>query len=420
MTSDAGVGKPELSVLGDTYRIAWPSGIVAELERFSEHRDELTAEVTIRSDRPPRPGLLHSARFNLMSTQARKTLCGALAQRDPELDWGAIVEALCFLARERYRAGDPTIDLRSHERSQTARWLIEPFLEHGGPTTIAAHGGSGKTRSVLAIAVTLATGVPIIGRLHGDPCPVMVLDWETDADTWLESLDAVLAGAEIAARPPIYYRRMVASLPESAPTIRREVSRLRVGAVIVDSLGMARGGEPESADMTLRVFAAARSLEVPVLFTDHVTNAAADDAKRPFGSAYTWNSSRLVWTIDKVQEEGNNALALAFVNRKWNNGRILPRQGYRIEFDNGAQDQLLAIRFRRIDVAATPGLAEKLPLRQRILAELRGGPIAVDALVSELGVDEKQLGSRVGEMVRRGELVRLEDRRVALAARESA
>jgi hypothetical protein len=264
--------------------------------------------------------------------------------------------------------------------------------------------------------------VPIVGRLHGEPCPVMVADWETDVDTDVEIVDAILAGAGIRERPPIFYRRMVASLPESAAIVRREIAHLGIGAFIGDSLGMARGGEPESADMTLRLFAAARSLGVPVLFTDHVTNREANDDKngavKPFGSAYTWNSSRLVWTMDKAQTEGeDSSITVALVNRKRNNGRLLPRRGYRIEFE-GEDDRLQAVHFRLADLVRD--YPEKATLRQRILAELSGGPMAVDALVSELAVDEKQVGTRVGEMVRRGELVRLQDRRVALAARESA
>ena len=53
------------------------------------------------------------------------------------------------------------------------------------------------------------------------------------------------------------------------------------------------------AETTIRTFNAARSLGIPVLFTDHVTNAEASngEAKKPFGSAYTWNLARSVWTI---------------------------------------------------------------------------------------------------------------------------
>lgn len=420
MSDREDAGTPTVTVHGDTFRLTWPSSqIEAEVERFSEHRDELSAEVTIRSARPPAPGLLHSARLNLMSTQTRKTLAAALADREPDLDWVGLVEVLCFVVRERYRAGNPTIDLRTYQRVRDDRRFVEPFIDHGGPTTIAAHGGSGKTTIAIAIGLT-AAGVPVLGQLHGDPVPVLFCDWETDPDATQATLDAALAGVGRIERPPIYYRRMVASLPESAAALRREIARLGIGLFIGDSIGMARGGEPESADMTLRLFAAARALDVPVLFTDHVTNAEAGDvAKKPFGSAYTWNASRLVWTMDKAQEEGQDGLAVTLTNRKRNNGRLLPRVSYRITFQNGPADMAEAVSFQRIDPATEPGLSQKLPLRLRILHELTGGPVAQAALAEALGVPLNAVTARTSEMVRGGDLVRLDDRRVALKARTS-
>lgn len=430
-------GKAEVvTVGGDVYRLAWPCGIEAEVERISEHRDELTAEVTIRSSRAPDPGLLHSARVNLMSTRARADVARALAQRDGELDWSALIEQMCFLVRERYREGEPTIDIRTHERAAQARHLVEPFIDRVGATTLAAHGGSGKTTIATAIAVTAATGTPVLGRLHTAPTPVLYCDWETDADTFQQVLDAILVGATIRERPAIFYRHMVGSLHESAAALRRVVARTGAGLVVCDSLGFARGGEPENAEATLRAFTAARSLGVPVLFTDHVTNVEAQgEAKKPFGSAYTWNASRVVWTMDKVQDEGEDIITVALVNRKRNTGRLTPRLGLRLEFDNAAdpcekcvaaeshqcracprkpEAELRSIRLKRADIVDVPGLAERLSLKQRILAELRSGPQRQVDVAEALGVSGKQVAARVGDMLKRGDLIQLPDRRIAL------
>jgi len=382
-------GRPELDVQGDVYVFSWPCGITADVERFSESRGELTAELTVNTTRPPRPGLLHSARFNVMSTAARATLARALAQRDPDLDWPAVLEGLCFKTRERYREGDPSIDLRTYERTRSARVFVRPFVEHGGPTVIAAHGGSGKTRCAWAITVTAATGVPILGELCGDPVPVLFADYETDADTGEEILSGICAGAGISERPAVHYRRMVASLYESAATLRREVLRTGAGLVVIDSLGPARGGDPNDAETTIRTFNAARSLDVPVMFTDHITNAEAlsGDPKKPFGSAYTWNLARVVWMMEKVQNEDEDSITVAFVNKKRNNGRTLSRVGYRIEYENGPGDELLGITFSRSDLTNVPGLAEKLPVRTRIVALLgKHGQLKIHEIAEELGI----------------------------------
>lgn len=379
-------GKPEVAVADEIYSFSWPVGITAQVERLTEARGELTGEVTIRTTRPPRPGLLHSARLNIMSTQSRSTLARVLAQRDPDLDWLAVVEAICYRTREHYRDGDPSIDLRTYERSRSARLFLSPFLEYGGPTVIAAHGGTGKTRLAWALAVTAGTGVPIVGRLQAEPCPVLFADYETDADTGDEILAAVCAGAGITERPPVHYRRMVASLHESAATLRRERLRTQAGLVIVDSLGPARGGDPNDAETTIRTFNAARSLGVPVLFTDHITNSEAlgGEAKKPFGSAYTWNLARVVWMMDKVQAEGEDSVTVALVNKKRNNGRLISRLGFRIDFEN-EDDQLLGIRFSSTDLTTVPGLAEKVPVRTRIVALLRKqAPLKIHDIAAEL------------------------------------
>lgn len=414
-TEVAPIGKPELTVSGDTYRLTWPCGVDAELERFSEHRDELTAEVTLRSRREPRPGLLHSARLNLMSTQARKTLAQALDHREPDVEWSSVIEGMCFLARERYRAGDPSIDLRFLEPTVGDRWLLEPFIERGGPTVLFADGGTGKSLMGLAMAISIATAQPVLGRPVGSPCAVMYLDFETDSGTIEEHYSAILAGAGIADRPPVYYRRQVASLAEAAPTIRREIAQLDVGFVVVDSLGAGRGGEPESADTTIRLFNAARSFGVPWLGIDHVTKANGNNGSRPFGSAFTHNLARLTWGADKAQEEGVSEMTIALRNFKRNNGRALPQRAYRLAFESDAADRLLSVRFGAVDVASVPEFSGRLPLKQQILHELTGGPLAIKDLAEALGKDLKLVSARAGELRKAGRLVRIGDR-VALAA----
>jgi len=349
----------------------------------------LGAEITISTTRPPRPGLLHSARFNIMSTVARATLARSLVQRDPDLDWPAVLEGLCFLTRDRYREGEPSLDLRSFERVVTSRLFVAPFVERGGPTVLAAHGGSAKTRSACAIAVTAASGIPIIAELHGEPGPVLFLDYETDAETLDEIVTAICAGAGITEKPAIHYRRMTASLYESAATIRREVMRTGAVLAVVDSLGPARGGDPNDAETTIRTFNAARSLTVPTLFTDHVNaaDAASGDAKKPFGSTYTWNLARSVWMMERAQTEDENAITVAFVNKKRNNGKMLSRFGYKIAFDNGPDDSVLGITFTKADLSTIPGFAERLPVRSRIVALLRTRSLLkIHEIAEELGI----------------------------------
>ncbi|HEV8536019.1 MAG TPA: AAA family ATPase [Candidatus Limnocylindria bacterium] len=411
-------GKLELSVAGEVYRCSWSIGIKAELERFSEHRDELTAELTVYSTRPPRAGLLHSARFNLMSSQARSTLAKALASRDDDLDWYDLIESMCFVVRERYRNGEPSIDMRDYTPTGRPRWLIEPFLEHGGPTVFFGDGDSGKTMMAIAIAVTCATGIPVFGQLQGEPGPVLYVDYETDEETFYERLTAICAGAGVRERPPIYYRRQGSSLRDAAPSIRREIDERRIRAVTIDALGQACGDDPQAPDVVLGLFNVIRSFRVPTLGVDHVAKNASDQGKA-FGSVYKHNGPRVTWLVEKAQEEGASSFVVALVNKKRNNGIKRPRLGYRIECESQDDESLVAVRFRGADLAVD--FPEKASLPQRILAELGHATAALQPaeLVERLGARPDQIRARLRDLRRDERVVALPDGSYALRSRSA-
>ncbi len=415
MTND--VAAPAMTVVGGIYHFEWALGITCDLERFSEHRDELTAEVTIHSSRPPRPGLIHSARLNLMSTQTRQRLEASCIKRDPEVDWQAILEQLCLLAVERYRHGDPALDMREYVSPMTEPWVVEPFIERAGATILFGDGGTGKSVTALAIGLSVACGFSVLGTLRADPGPIMYLDWETDAETFHNRLRAILNTAEVTV--PVYYRRQVASLPEAAPGIQREIGQLGCKLAIVDSLGAARGGEPESADVTIKTFNAARSFGIPWLGVDHVSHQSRQNgSERPFGSTFTHNLARVTWSMEKAQREGDDTIVVAMTNRKRNNGRIVPRRGYKIQFENyatedgGVSDRLRSVRFTPTDpnvVRESQGAADGV--RQAIAEALRRNAPGLKParLAEEIGQPGNEVRARLGEMARRGEVQKTPD-----------
>ena len=377
--------KPTVTRTPDGYSLKWQEGIEALAERVTEHRDELGCELTVNTTRPPKPGMLHWGRFNLSSEQTRTRLAAKLAKRDADVDWDGLMEQLCVLVADEHRRGDPAVDLREVPIAVSTRWLVEPFVELAGPTVLFADGGTGKSLTALAIAATCASGKPIVGKPHGDPAPVLYLDWETDAATTSERLHAVCWGAGVPQLPPVHYRRQIASLEAAAPEIRREIARIGAGLVVVDSLGAARGGEPESADLTIRTFNAARSLGVPMLFVDHVTKAAGNGSDKAFGSVYTHNLARITWSMDKAQDEGQKGSTVLLTNRKRNNGHLLPRVAYRVVVEADDDGVLSGITFQSVDAVDTP-MADRLPVKAQIWAVLRHGGKALKELSEEIGV----------------------------------
>lgn len=418
--------KPEFEVTGDRYRFEWPATEVRiELERLSEHRDGASAEITIYSQRRPAPGLVHNARFNLVSTQARQTLARSLLARMDDIDWAGALEQVCFLALDRWRSGEPAIDLRTVDPAARPRWLLYPYLEYGGPTVLFAPGGTGKSLLALAAAVTLASGQAVFGTPKAAALPVLYLDWETDRYVHAERLNAICRGAGLHQRPPVFYRRMESSLAEAATGVRREAERLHAGALVLDSLASARGGEPESAEVTLRLFAAIRSLALPLFGVDHVSRAVESNLLmegrlNPFGSVFTTNAARNTWSIVRAGEEGSPETTVALMHQKTNNGRYERRHGYTLVFENvtdaDGEERLHRLTISRCDLAVTE-LAAALPLKERILAELRGGPKETAALATALDKEAQVIQSRLNELKRAGKVVRLPSRGWGLAAR---
>ncbi len=204
------------------------------------------------------------------------------------------------------------------------------------------------------------------------------------AETTAERLQAVRWGAEAAKMDQrVHYRRQVASLETSVRELRRQIADLGIGLVIVDSLGAARGGEPESADLTIRTFNALRSLEVPALCLDHVTKAAGNDASKSFGSVYSHNLARLSWSMDKSQQEGQDP-TIVLVNRKRNNGRLLPRMAFRVRVEQDEDESLTAVCYQRVDLVDTDLAPKYAPAWTRVWAALRRGFLTADELAAEL------------------------------------
>lgn len=358
-------------LIGDCYRYLWPvEGITMELNRFSEGSKGFTCEITVTSAAPPSPGLLHQARFTLNSTTARGTLARALAKRCDGADFEGMLEQACFLAIRRWREGEPPINLWEVEDRPFGRWLVEPWVEYGGPTTLFADGGSGKSAFALAIALSVVGGIRTVGEAPTATGPALYLDWETDRYEHADRLRRLAAGlgADGAKANPLHYRRQTASLIESAAHIRKMIGELKVALVIVDSLGAARGGDTDSAELTIRTFNAAREFGVPVLFIDHQAKNALDKTK-PFGSVYTWNLSRIVWSAQKERIEPDGSVLVGFQNHKANNGQAGAKRGYRMSWRD-------VIRFDSVATQSLPAFVRSMNGRDKVIAAIRQSPRA--------------------------------------------
>jgi RecA-family ATPase len=352
--------------------------------------------------------------MNLMAPNTRATVVNALADRDKDLkkeEWARLLESVCFMAREEYRKGDPAIDLWEVPQREGSRWLLEPFVEDYSVTVLFANGGSGKSIFALAIAASVDSGKSIVGNLQGGCRPVLYLDWEADRFTHRERLDAIYRGAKLdRAAWPFLYKRMHGSLQEAAGNIRRMITENSIGFVIVDSMGMARCAEAKDTGPTIELFQAARSFDLPVLIVDHISKEAikSGNADSPFGNIYTHNEARNTWLLEKVQDEGERESYLVLTHKKCNNGPLQKRRAFKLIFDSDTDERLQCVTFEEVDMKKTRRLADKLSVKDRILADLNAsteGNNSVKAIAESIGVSEAQVQSRMSQLKNEGKVL---------------
>lgn len=408
--------KPTIVQLGDAMQFQWP-GIKIELDRFRETRgDDLTAEMLVYNEMPPAPGMLHNGKLNLVGSQGRASVIKALTIRAPDVDWGGVLESVCFHAKEMYRRGDPAVDLREVEQ-RSVRWMLPPYIEYGGSTTMYGDGGSCKSFTALWLAVRATIEVQPYR-------PSMYVDWEADRYEHAGRLRAIYAGLRISDPspcPPVYYRRMYSSLTQSAAALRREIDELDVGFVVIDSLGRAGDGPPEESGTALSTQRAIDSLKVSVLSIHHTNKGGGAEKQslrnRMFGSAYYNSNARLVYAVESAQRDDQGATTIvstAMTMVKSNNGRIQRPHGLELTFENSHSDpddtdnRLARLTFRKADIKTMPEFATKVPLKDRIMGELLRGDLSSEALVEEFDdVTEANVRTTLSRLKAAGQVVKL-------------
>lgn len=248
------------------------------------------------------------------------------------------------------------------------RWRVEGLLPEGFPSILYGDGGQGKSYLALALATAVVSRQPFLG-LEVMAGPVLYLDWELDSDEFARRAYQIARGLGLE-RPPVglLYARATLSLAELRGEIAAHVLRRSVGLVVADSLGPACHGDTQAERLIIPVMEDLRSLSVTSLAVDHQAKMQQGQdyaAKTPFGSAYKYNLARAVWQVEKGERREADTLELLLRHRKSNFGPLLQDIGVRVTFEAGL------VRVRRVDPAEVPSLAEKLPARERVWAELR-------------------------------------------------
>lgn len=378
--------EPTVSVSAGLYQFHWQDhGIRMFVDRLHEDsKGVLTAEVLVKNSQGKQ---IYRGRNNLLSGRAKGDVakeCAKWITLEHPLTMEALVTYAFNTTIDRYREGEPAVNLDGDGASDALAYRVDPILLEGMPNLIFGQGGAGKTWVALYLAML------VHGRMIQDdtglscePGNVLYLDYETSRSVLERRLRQLEHGYGVTQKVPVLYRRCYHPLAQETQELQRIVADTETKLVIVDSVGMACGGEPESAQVAVDYFRALRAIGGTSLSLSHVTKGG--DQRSAFGSVYFMNYARSAWELQAKKEEGEPLLTIGLFHRKVNEGAYHKPLGFKVSFG------LEGTKVAKSDPYNDPVLSQGGNLQERVRRELLRGPLTVKELSEELGLQEKDV-----------------------------
>lgn len=404
------MSKPTVESGNGALLLQWQDWELAiEVTRTRQHRDgRTTGEVKITTTAPGVAPLLHQAQLNFTSSRSQQDLARILSGQYGSVSWTEVIGQLCFYVLEQVRQGEPVEDIDSDGEFEPPRYLLRPLLPLGKPTVLFGQGGTSKSYLALAIAACVRLpwqDNPLGLEVPEEPTNVLYLDYETDRDEIGWRLKCLTKGMGTP-KTHIRYRRCAAVLSDDIQEIKKIVEDSNIGLVVVDSLGLACGGELKESQPAITLFGAIRQMKVTSLLLTHTTKPqeGSKDAT-PYGSAFFSNYARSVWEVRKVQELGADSMEVGLFHSKVNSSKMFQPIGFHIAFT----DDMVTVKRR--NVTDIPGFAKKVPIKTRVYALLRSEKrmLTVKHMAETLSEDEASVRKALDRMAEANEAKRYGD-----------
>lgn len=375
--------EPKLQHLAGTYRYSWNEShnVNITLERVHEVRDYLTAEILVENTDEEPHGHIYQGRINLLASRSRIDVAKACSKRWDSVDWEDLIDYVCVKTLRLQRIGEPILSVGDKATDKPLEYLINPLIIKNQANLLYGPGGTGKSNLSVFLSLLYQSGVtsPVPQLKAGDSGKVLILDYETSAEEFNHRVVCLREGMNIPSNVKINYRFCHQSLIDDAETLQTVVLQNNIDLVIIDSYGMACGGDAWSQQVARDYFMALRALKCTTLTIDHV---AKDNPKGPYGSVYKQNEARNIWQIAASQELGEDRLRLALYHRKANLSKLQQPIGLEFAFfDDG-------VVVSPSDVASDLELSQGLPLQDRIAATLEHGGRKAKDIAEDLDCPE--------------------------------
>jgi len=386
-----------------------------QVKRLHSHSDgRVTGELIIQTTALGFNPHLKQALFNFAVDRSRKELANSMAQVFPPVNWPDTIEALCVKVLQIVRRGEPMEQLNPDDQIINPGHIIEPLILQGEANLIYGEGGSGKsTVALLCCQIAEANwwNNPLeLKMLKGFPVKSLYLDWETYNKNVLWNHKKLLQGT---GQPffKLNYRHCAAPLADDIEGIQEIIEENKIRLVVIDSAGMAAGGDLNKSEIATSFFKALRSLKVTSLVISHTSKDQLTKKKTPFGSVYWWNESRNIFELNHhVTEDEDSRVSIGLFHRKSNNSRLYKP----IAFEFTYLDDAIMIDSQ--DIKSIAGFMEHLSVSTRIIEILKKGSMSAASIAEMLDVKLTVIKVNLSEMKKRKKVINLENMEWGLMA----
>ena len=298
--------------------------IQAEVRSIREGREHVRAEVTWKTTNTASGQHLHVSVISLTSASSKRDVVKSLGQRLPDIDFEQAVEQLAALTLKEHRRGSPPLLLQTDgDTAVEIPKVIEPYFHDRLPFVIYGPPDTGKSLVMLTIAAVAVTGsslpgLPFVAKQRMRP---LYLDWESSPQDIASRLARLEVGLQQHLGGLISYRGCARSLANEQDELREHIADLEIDFVVIDSLGLAAGGDLNSPQSATEFFAALRNLDVTAGIIAHTSKSNESARRTIFGSMFFEALARGTAEIRRHFSPNPDELLIELLHRKCNTGR---------------------------------------------------------------------------------------------------
>lgn len=332
----------------------------------------------------------YSARLNLASASAREAYARALARISKnKQEFDSYLSSAIVEVNKAIASRPKMIRLCDAPQKKNEQWLLEPFVLDGAPNILFGEGGGGKTFIALRMLLSIATGIPFLGKTPLRATPCMFLDYEDNAAEANDRIQKLCGSKSLRDEGNVpdlellqnnihYFPAEGIPIHDLVPQLKEKIAEFGIKFILIDSAVMACGGEPEKADAAGRFFNSIAKLGVTTLTIAHETKSENHD--HVFGSIFWKNCTRNMWNAQSEKNPvDNRKVNIGLFHRKCNHAALQGNIPLRVFHGEGFVD------IERGHPEEWGG--KSLTIGERIISVLRSGPKQFGQIVEALMQD---------------------------------